>query len=362
MIYFNGSAYSQVDLYLDNINVYVSSYGKIGIYSLPDTIGQIVRISPLVATGLGEVNDSREDGDIEEETILVDNPLLSDHEIYGSYNNNYSGLPPNVLVKQNIYCWNSLNAVVIKYTVINREVNPIDAVFGLELIPEVEGDYSGGDTVTYNSTTKILSDRKNEAVGFGLLSGELNSLNMFIWYSDYNNDTSYWDWMTNGVIDTFFVIDPTDPLVDDPVMIPSFSSQTLAVGDSAVYFVSAGYGANQAEMLASMAQAEDKYTTLFAATSVNESEILPSAYSLSQNYPNPFNPSTKISFQIPQSENVTLKIYNVLGKEVATLINGKMAAGKHDVDFSAEGLSSGLYFYSLKAGSFQETKKMILIK
>lgn len=89
---------------------------------------------------------------------------------------------------------------------------------------------------------------------------------------------------------------------------------------------------------------------------------LPTGYTLAQNYPNPFNPSTQISFAIPNSELVTLNIYDVLGKEVATLVDGAQSAGSYTVSFDASKLSSGIYFYTLKAGNFIETKKMILMK
>jgi hypothetical protein len=85
-------------------------------------------------------------------------------------------------------------------------------------------------------------------------------------------------------------------------------------------------------------------------------------YSLKQNYPNPFNPITMISWQSPQSGRQTLKVYNILGKEVATLVNEFRSAGNYEVNFDAGNLSSGVYFYKLLAGSFVETKKMILMK
>jgi len=85
-------------------------------------------------------------------------------------------------------------------------------------------------------------------------------------------------------------------------------------------------------------------------------------YELAQNYPNPFNPTTTIRYQIPTAEVVSLKVYDVLGKEVATLVSGRQEAGNYAVPFNASGLSSGMYFYRLQAGSFVETKKMMLVK
>ncbi|MBT8379237.1 MAG: T9SS type A sorting domain-containing protein [Ignavibacteria bacterium] len=88
----------------------------------------------------------------------------------------------------------------------------------------------------------------------------------------------------------------------------------------------------------------------------------PEEFSLSQNYPNPFNPSTKISFQIAEGGFTSLKVYDVLGNEVATLVNGEITVGEYEVDFYGEGLTSGIYFYQIKAESFIQTKKMILLK
>jgi N-acetylneuraminic acid mutarotase len=93
----------------------------------------------------------------------------------------------------------------------------------------------------------------------------------------------------------------------------------------------------------------------------NESEI-PDNYYLKQNYPNPFNPSTKISYSIPELSFITLRVYDVLGNEIATLVNEEKTTGSYEVDFVATDLPSGVYFYQLKAGSFVETKKMVLMK
>ena len=288
------------------------------------------------------------------------NPKLSDYEIYGSYNNNYSGLPPAVLVKENIYCWKHQNSIVVKYTVINKETSPINQIFGLELIPEVSGQYAGTDTVIYHPQSKILSDWKTEGVAFKFLSGNMNALKMFVYYSGYAADSSFWSWMTSGKLDTLLITDPNDPNVDDPVMIPSFNSKTLAVGDSAIYYVSVGYGKNKNVLVANMVLADQKYNQLVSVKS--DLNGIPSGYMLGQNYPNPFNPSTKIEYQVPKSGNVTLKVYNAIGKEVATLVNAERAAGKYVVDFSGQGLTSGIYFYTIQSGTFHQTSKMILLK
>jgi hypothetical protein len=96
------------------------------------------------------------------------------------------------------------------------------------------------------------------------------------------------------------------------------------------------------------------------ATSVGQET--PATYGLSQNYPNPFNPSTDIQFSLARAGTVTLTVYDMLGREVATLVNGERAAGVHHVMFNAINLPSGAYFYALKAGSFMSMKSMMLVK
>ena len=93
-----------------------------------------------------------------------------------------------------------------------------------------------------------------------------------------------------------------------------------------------------------------------------ETPVRPAEYSLEQNYPNPFNPSTVISYSIPKGNNVTLKIFNILGQEVSTLVNSFKAPGKYSVNFNASNLSSGIYFYVLRSGSYFQVKKMMLLK
>ena len=93
-----------------------------------------------------------------------------------------------------------------------------------------------------------------------------------------------------------------------------------------------------------------------------EETVAPNGFRLFQNYPNPFNPSTRITYQIHETGMVTLKIYDVLGNKVTTLVNEEKIAGNYEINFNAGNLSSGLYIYQLKSGNFIQTKKMMLLK
>ncbi|NUN10801.1 MAG: T9SS type A sorting domain-containing protein [Ignavibacteriaceae bacterium] len=87
-----------------------------------------------------------------------------------------------------------------------------------------------------------------------------------------------------------------------------------------------------------------------------------SGFELAQNYPNPFNPETKISFSLPSQENVVIKLYNMAGQEISTLVNSRMDAGNHSLTLCADGLSSGVYLYKMTAGGFTSTKKLSILK
>jgi len=89
---------------------------------------------------------------------------------------------------------------------------------------------------------------------------------------------------------------------------------------------------------------------------------IPTSFALEQNYPNPFNPSTIIEFSLPRSGYVVLKVYNVLGEEVATLVSEERSAGRHKVQWNASGFASGVYFYRLQVEGFTDAKKLVLIR
>jgi hypothetical protein len=97
-------------------------------------------------------------------------------------------------------------------------------------------------------------------------------------------------------------------------------------------------------------------------TGVENTKDVLRTFTLKQNYPNPFNPSTTISFLLPQRSYVTLKVFNVLGREVATLVDGEMEAGEHTVNFNAKWIPSGVYFAQMKAGNVVQRIKMVLVK
>lgn len=104
------------------------------------------------------------------------------------------------------------------------------------------------------------------------------------------------------------------------------------------------------------------FTANAIVTSLDNEQELPQGFSLSQNYPNPFNPVTRINFSIPETENVTLRIYDIFGQEVLTALDNLLPAGVHSIEVQTNSLPSGNYYYTLTAGNYHITKKMTVLK
>jgi hypothetical protein len=117
------------------------------------------------------------------------------------------------------------------------------------------------------------------------------------------------------------------------------------------------------QLMFASALTEDQMAFLaFPITAVEQLDELPTDYKLEQNYPNPFNPSTTIKYSLPQNSRVQLRIYDILGNLVETLVDDNQNAGVYTVDFDGSNLSSGVYFYQLITPQFKQTKKLILMK
>ena len=136
----------------------------------------------------------------------------------------------------------------------------------------------------------------------------------------------------------------------------AISIQTTTDGGYIVGGLTTSYGAGKADIYLTKLSSE---TTGF---DVPGEDYIPKKFTLIQNYPNPFNTTTKINYSVSKSSNVVIKVYDMLGREVATLVNEEKLTGIYEVNFDASELSSGIYFYQLRAGSFVQTKKMLLLK
>lgn len=132
---------------------------------------------------------------------------------------------------------------------------------------------------------------------------------------------------------------------------PHSGLSPLGVGKHAVIGTLARYGTS-----------DTLWIVVTPLTDISDPAIIPREYALENNYPNPFNPSTTIRYRLPLRSLITLSVFNILGQTVSTLVNGIEEAGYHAVIFDGSGLSSGMYFYRMQAGSFAKTKELLLLR
>ena len=343
------------------IEIDLNYYGRIRVLKQPEALRQIDRSSIIAGVDSNYVFSYLLSSEPEDTMKLVENPIFSDFEIYGSINNTYdtTGQSPDFLVKHNAYGWNGGGYALVKFTVINRESVSHNAVLGMEVLSQIN-EFQGFETINYLPDSEIISVYRSPSstyVGYKVLSHNMPTLRSFEWYSGYNlSNSDLYNWLTYTQIDTIY-----DAGANGAVSIFAINALNITPGDSVVFWVGISIGENDSAMVTNMALANARYGTIITEVE-NNNPTIPSVYELKQNYPNPFNPSTTIQFLIAETEFVSLKVYDVLGTEIAELINQSLTPGRHEVQFNSNSLSSGIYFYQLISGEFSETKKMTLIK
>lgn len=165
----------------------------------------------------------------------------------------------------------------------------------------------------------------------------------------FTGDNDFFDWRGISIV-------PVSPVTNNGTN-DVITVHLTAVGDSIPGSTVNGYG-----IMPELVSAQYYHFSASWIIESNKDDIIANSFSLEQNYPNPFNPSTTINYTLAESSPVTIKVYDVLGSEVATLVNTTQEAGKHNITFDASKLASGLYIYTLNAGSFTSSKKMMLLK
>ncbi len=349
-------SYSQATFNTGALKVDVSDYGRVRL-ATTGGVKQLERASILVGTSATAVFDYSNDANGLDPATLVTNPLMSDFEIYVSIDNTYSSLPPDVIVKENIYGWTNKGYAIVKYNIKNNEASTMTPLTGLDIIPSLDDTY-GYDTVTYNSTAGVIRFHRGavENMGMKLLSASLSSLYSFEWYSGYEVDADYWTWMNEGSLQPVY----PSPTADGPVTITSQAAVTVSPGATYNVYYAMALGANEQAMLANIAEAEVKYQTFIVG--IQNVDPSTNGFTLGQNSPNPFKNSTTIKYQLPADGFVSLKVYNTIGTEVATLVNSMQTKGSHSIQYNANDLPSGVYYYTLRCGDQVKTNKMFLNK
>ena len=230
-------------------------------------------------------------------------------------------------------------------------VNVQSSILDLLNIPFTENNISTGSSADIENVLNVISDPvelfitdgSGNRLGYSNTTGAVTEIPNSIWFG--NTDGRGWVF---GSVQEPINLELTGLGEDYYVMV---SVEDSGKGGGVVLEGFLGLG----EVI--------NYQITLEPLSVDQIKSLtPENFELAQNYPNPFNPVTTIQYSIPQRSNVTLKVYDVLGNEIAALVNEEKLAGVYEVDFNASNLSSGVYFYKLQGGSFVETKKMILLR
>jgi serine protease len=258
------------------------------------------------------------------------------------------------------------NYIILDYRFINTSGSNINNLFsGLFFdwdFAEANNDYTEWDPTGKFGYVNRVGGSPDNFVGAGLISSE----NFGFWAIKNDGDSGFqiydgftdsekWQAISSGL--GKLTAGPGD--VSHVVSAGPF---TISTGDTLRVAFAVLAADDQNGMREAIANARTKFAEIIV-TDVEEDNIAaPTEFALDQNYPNPFNPRTKIKFSLPENAFTTLKIYDVLGKEVATLINEEKPAGNHDVEFDAERLTSGFYIYRIQAGNYVDSKKMILLK
>ena len=183
---------------------------------------------------------------------------------------------------------------------------------------------------------------------------------LFFSIDDVTKDTSYdyIEWTNNGETEEHTIVNQTCSWIPDTSFTLTYKKEFI----SKMNHEDAAYK-EQENLYMQFLFNVKMYYNGSSGLNVNPGDnYLPKNYSLSQNCPNPFNPASKISYALPQNSFVELKVFNLLGQEIATLVNQEKPAGTYEVNFDASNLPSGVYIYRIKAGEYVETKKMILLK
>jgi protocatechuate 3,4-dioxygenase beta subunit len=327
---------------------------------------QLHRSYLLIAINNEQISEKEHFHPMSIPNYMVTTPgIISDQDGYTMFDDRWSHFPVGVTVTQNSYTYANDpddDYVILQLVLRNNDYFTKNIVTGMFFDWDL-GDYSDdmGDYDSAHSLGYIYSSDAPDSIHVGttvLSAGGATSYRVYdltieghLDFEDkYNTLTEGFQQTSTGSGDVRYYI------ATGPLTLPPASEDSVVVAFAIVA------GESLQDLQANTAAAQSKYNTIVSVDDEAESDAIPKIFSLLQNYPNPYNPSTTIKFTLPTPETVKLEVYNIVGQKIETMLKKPMPAGKHDVEFNAQNLSSGVYFYRIEAGEFQDVKKMILIK
>jgi hypothetical protein len=345
----------------------LNEYGRVQLYvpTSNDTI-ELERAAVLAAL------DSNNVFDYEQDAENVSGPDLWTGGIADTMasvltDNTYSGAPPDIKVLVTVYAWKNDEFFLAKYTITNYSSGTYTLYLGIGMVIELSGAY-GSETASYDATKKMayyFRGSEPAFIGVKVMGQDPYSFHVLDWTvyspgssSDHATDSTRWRMTALPGFDSPLTGGPVDGTFSNLNAGP----RTIAAGDSVSFVMSYMFSTSLSGLQTVADGAVARYASVFPASVKRTSQLIPERSMLLQNYPNPFNPNTLIEFQLKESAQTKLTVYDMLGREVETLVNDRLNAGTYQVNFTAGGLASGYYYYRLVSGAYSETRRMILVK
>ncbi len=319
-------------------------------------------VSDVCRRGLSPANISDTDF-VGMSAYTINTPgMYSDQDGIGSFNDNGAGTNKiGVTVSARSYAWNSApdaDYIILRYSIRNTSGASISNLFaGLYMYYTPGGSTS--NNVTALDAANMLGYTRNFTspdiyTGVSLLSGQtlnfkaLNSTEVLTGFTTQEK----WDALSSGI-----TVDSIGPGLNCFVI--SAGPLNISAGDSVTVGFAVVTGSDLNSLKINAVTAKNKYGLIGVQKISTE---IPNRYELFQNYPNPFNPVSTIKFNLPKQDFVTIKVFDITGREMNTLVEKKLDAGSYEVKFDGTKYSSGVYFYRIETSSYSDVKKMVLVK
>jgi hypothetical protein len=362
-------AVAQVSGGTGKVGYQVRNYGVVRMFVPVATAGvrQFDRLTPVAGLDSANVFDYQNDANMVESPSLTIGGV-ADTVATTLSDNTGTNLPPNIQVRTTVYSWHGDSFFLVRFTYKNVDTTSLTypLYLGGFIVPKPDNAY-GGETMAYDTTKKVGYFHRaggTAYIGFKVVSGvpySWHSRDWDVYSSDPNSDVATdsmrWQMTAKPGFDTSLVAGS-----DGGAININSGLATLAPGQYASVYIAVIYAESLSVLRLQADSAQIRYNNTVFTDVRQTSRAVPEAFSIAQNYPNPFNPATRIAFQMKNAAYATLKVYNVLGQQVAVLLSEQLAPGSYSVEFNGANMPSGVYFYKLTAGNYVQTRRMALIR